>query len=657
MQFYIIRDWGRHGTIKVFYTVYDHQRNMEKRNVMYLRDGIIKEKIIHKLKNGTYFPVNNTFSIRINRLILMDVASGINIEYFFKFVFKKAFLDIKPALSKYNNLEILIEKSFANGFSEIIEVSLKSNMFLMINLSRDGTFGNLKVKWLFICENLRKSGNVFLEHGEENLFFLVDLRGEKLLNINCRVNLSQSFTNFNENSPFSNNNIFENIFPFGLLLFEEYDKPLYTNEKIGFLKVKLLRLFGAQGGMIVSYKCLDLSTRLGDDYIQSENQLIFQEGSFTAEIKIILVDDNITENDESFIISITEIKCDGSEICPIYPKLTEKKIIIVKNDYPSDLLTLSLSNMIANEPDIITINIKKNFKVQKSVSFFLKTYSDDKNFGLFYDQEKQYVTDFLDLNKNMTKAEKNIDYLPLYEKIVMDTEVYEKAVNLYIRDDLIRESKECLLIYIVYDPPIFHRMANVAKTLFIISNDLPKAVVFFKHDIIYLEEISNNFLEIPVVLENTMNLNISIVWKLFNCSSNLLEKKHLNGTFLLNGNGLSKVKIYISEIYVSENASTCAFRINTIDANVIVENARSNLKIVFLKKDKNNSLWEFDSKFIVGKFSDNFIEVPIKRFGLFENQKFKISIVNFNEKYGKNFVPFPSKTLLNKMFEMQQNQV
>ena len=77
-------------------------------------------------------------------------------------------------------------------------------------------------------------------------------------------------------------------------------------EDIGVVRIEIVRFGGTRGSLSVKYSTADITATAGQDYVASSGTITFDDGGSLQTIDIPISDDAIVENDETFVVRLSD---------------------------------------------------------------------------------------------------------------------------------------------------------------------------------------------------------------------------------------------------------------------------------------------------------------------------------------------------------------
>ena len=113
-----------------------------------------------------------------------------------------------------------------------------------------------------------------------------------------------------------------------------FEAPFFqrVSESVGILSLSLVRSNGSEGSVGVYFN-VEARNASSSDYSPQNGLVTFSNNVTRAQLNITIIDDNIAELDESFVVRLTK-PSGGVKIGP----QNEVTVVITHNDYPFGLL-------------------------------------------------------------------------------------------------------------------------------------------------------------------------------------------------------------------------------------------------------------------------------------------------------------------------------
>lgn len=109
----------------------------------------------------------------------------------------------------------------------------------------------------------------------------------------------------------------------------QFTKPSHiVKESCGKVCIEVERVDGADGKVELTWKTKDQSALHAKDYIGGEGVLEFHTGETSKTIDIEIIDDHHFEKDETFMVELTEVTCEGAKL----GRLRRTVVTIVSDD-------------------------------------------------------------------------------------------------------------------------------------------------------------------------------------------------------------------------------------------------------------------------------------------------------------------------------------
>ncbi|KAJ7406541.1 G-protein coupled receptor 98 isoform X1 [Willisornis vidua] len=302
----------------------------------------------------------------------------------------------------------------------------------------------------------------------------------------------------------SNDNAF-GIISFNMSALITVNEPRGRNE---FVPLTLIRERGTYGTVIVAFEIEDGPNSAEEDLSPARGNITFMPGRSVLIYNITVLDDQIPENDEIFVVRLKSVE-GGAEINNTKNSVW---INIKKNDSP--VRFVQSAYVVPEEDDVVTIQVIRG----KDVSGKL-TGPDEDEVSVSYailtgdsTAHAQLNVDFLDLQPNAT--------------LVFPPLVHETYLKFKILDDAIPEIAETFQVMLLEDTLqgdavlIYPSVVHVTIQL----NDKPYGVlsvnsVLLTHPVIIDEDQISRFEGITVVRNGGTHGNVSVSWVIIRNSS------------------------------------------------------------------------------------------------------------------------------------------
>jgi Calx-beta domain-containing protein len=119
--------------------------------------------------------------------------------------------------------------------------------------------------------------------------------------------------------------------------------PIKAIEDVGLITINVVRNGGSHGPLSVEYSTRDVTALAGQDYVATSGTLVFNDGETTKSFDVPILDDAITEPDETFLVRLRN----GTNVDSIGP-VNEQVITLQDHDVPP---VLTINSVSINEPD------------------------------------------------------------------------------------------------------------------------------------------------------------------------------------------------------------------------------------------------------------------------------------------------------------------
>ncbi|XP_049326601.1 adhesion G-protein coupled receptor V1 isoform X2 [Astyanax mexicanus] len=282
--------------------------------------------------------------------------------------------------------------------------------------------------------------------------------------------------------------------PLGLYRFSPESQHLVIEEDVRTITLYVQRLYGFRSNRTqLYYKTSPGSATPGEDFTPvPDGQLLFDGRQTSAAIRLSILDDSLTEPDETFYVNLTDVRVlSASYPSPtarprIVPENSVSTITILTNDAVSGLLSIGPSLVRTSEdaqegaaPQKVVLRVRRTVGQTGVVSVRVRAYAGGL-VGPGLD-----VAPFLQ-ERNLTWAKEGEDFT-MEPQIVTLTEGQKEAeVSFFILDDLEPEGQEVFFIYLsdaeggaqIVSLPDESGFTSFAKII-ILGSDLHNGIVGF----------------------------------------------------------------------------------------------------------------------------------------------------------------------------------
>ncbi|XP_031794624.1 adhesion G-protein coupled receptor V1 [Sarcophilus harrisii] len=304
--------------------------------------------------------------------------------------------------------------------------------------------------------------------------------------------------------------ILSNDNAFGIISFDMpsliiVNEPRGRNESVPLI---LIREKGTYGSVTVSFEVEGGPNPPEEDLCPVKGNITFPPGRAIVVYNLTVLDDEIPENDELFLVKLKSIE-GGAEINTTRNSI---EVVIRKNDSP--IRFIQSSYLVSEEADILTIPVVRG---------------KNESGNLIGSDEYEVLINYAVVTGNSTAhAEQNVDFIDLQPNttIIFPPFVHESYLKFQIIDDAIPEIAESFLIILLKDTlqgdAVLLNPSMVQVT--IKANDKPYGVlsfnsVLFEQTVVIDEDRVSRFEEITVVRNGGTHGNISVSWVLTRNSS------------------------------------------------------------------------------------------------------------------------------------------
>ncbi|XP_027630761.1 adhesion G-protein coupled receptor V1 [Tupaia chinensis] len=302
----------------------------------------------------------------------------------------------------------------------------------------------------------------------------------------------------------SNDNAF-GIISFNMPSSITVSEPRGRNESV---PLTLIREKGTYGMVTVTFEVEDGPNPPEEDLSPVKGNITFPPGRATVVYNLTVLDDEIPENDEIFLIQLKNVE-GGAEINTSRNSI---EVIIKKNDSP--VRFVQSVYLVPEEDHILLIPVVRG---------------KDHNGNPIGSDEYEVSIGYAVITGNSTAhAQQNVDFIDLQPNatIVFPPFIHESHLKFQIVDDTIPEIAESFHIMLLKDTlqgdAVLTAPATVQVT--IKPNDKPYGVlsfnsILFERTVIIDEDTVSRFEEITVVRNGGTHGNVSVNWVLTRNSS------------------------------------------------------------------------------------------------------------------------------------------
>ncbi|XP_058583158.1 adhesion G-protein coupled receptor V1 isoform X6 [Neofelis nebulosa] len=302
----------------------------------------------------------------------------------------------------------------------------------------------------------------------------------------------------------SNDNAF-GIISFNMPFSITVSEPRGRNESVPFT---LIREKGTYGMVTVTFEVEGGPNPPEEDLSPVKGNITFPPGRATVVYNLTVLDDEVPENDEIFLIQLKSVE-GGAEI---NISRSSVEIIIKKNDSP--VRFIQSVYLVPEEDHILIIPVVRG--------------KDDSG-NLIGSDEYEVSISYVVITGNSTAhAQQNLDFIDLQPTttIVFPPFIHESHLKFHIVDDTIPEIAESFHVVLLKDTlqgdAVLLGPSTVQVT--IKPNDKPYGVlsfnsILFERTVVIDEDTTSRFEDITVVRNGGTHGNISVNWELTRNSS------------------------------------------------------------------------------------------------------------------------------------------
>uniref|UniRef100_G3UAQ4 Adhesion G protein-coupled receptor V1 n=1 Tax=Loxodonta africana TaxID=9785 RepID=G3UAQ4_LOXAF len=302
----------------------------------------------------------------------------------------------------------------------------------------------------------------------------------------------------------SNDNAF-GIISFNMLSSITVSEPRGRNESV---PLTLIREKGTYGTVTVCFEVEGGPNPPEEDLSPVKGNITFPPGRATIIYNLTVLDDEIPENDEMFLIQLKSVE-GGAEI---NTSMSSVEIIIKKNDSPVRF-TQSVF-LVPEEDHILIIPVLRG--------------KDDSGNLIGSDEYEVSISYAVITGNSTAHAQQNVDFidLQLNTTIVFPPFVHESHLKFQIIDDAIPEIAESFHVVLLKDS-LWGDAVLLGPSIVQVTikpNDKPYGVlsfnsILFERMVIIDEDTVSRFEEITVVRNGGTHGNVSVNWVLTRNSS------------------------------------------------------------------------------------------------------------------------------------------
>ncbi|XDC76153.1 hypothetical protein R6Z07F_007326 [Ovis aries] len=305
----------------------------------------------------------------------------------------------------------------------------------------------------------------------------------------------------------SNDNAF-GIISFNMPFSITVSEPRGRNESV---PLTLIREKGTYGMVTVTFEVVGGPYPPEEDLSPVKGNITFPPGKATVAYNLTVLDDEVPENDEIFLIQLKSVE-GGAEI---NTSRSSVEIIVKKNDSP--VRFIQNVYLVPEEDHVLTVPVVRG--------------KDDSGNLIGSDDCEVSISYAIITGNSTAHAQQNLDFIDLQPNttIVFPPFIYESHLKFQIVDDAIPEIAESFQVMLLKDTlrgdAVLLGPSVVQVT--IKPNDKPYGVlsfnsVLFERTVIIDEDTTTRFEEITVVRNGGTHGNVSVNWVLTRNSSDPL---------------------------------------------------------------------------------------------------------------------------------------
>ncbi|KAI4584561.1 hypothetical protein MJG53_007840 [Ovis ammon polii x Ovis aries] len=302
----------------------------------------------------------------------------------------------------------------------------------------------------------------------------------------------------------SNDNAF-GIISFNMPFSITVSEPRGRNESV---PLTLIREKGTYGMVTVTFEVVGGPYPPEEDLSPVKGNITFPPGKATVAYNLTVLDDEVPENDEIFLIQLKSVE-GGAEI---NTSRSSVEIIVKKNDSP--VRFIQNVYLVPEEDHVLTVPVVRG--------------KDDSGNLIGSDDCEVSISYAIITGNSTAHAQQNLDFIDLQPNttIVFPPFIYESHLKFQIVDDAIPEIAESFQVMLLKDTlrgdAVLLGPSVVQVT--IKPNDKPYGVlsfnsVLFERTVIIDEDTTTRFEEITVVRNGGTHGNVSVNWVLTRNSS------------------------------------------------------------------------------------------------------------------------------------------
>nr|XP_021553254.1 G-protein coupled receptor 98 [Neomonachus schauinslandi] len=302
----------------------------------------------------------------------------------------------------------------------------------------------------------------------------------------------------------SNDNAF-GIISFNMPFSIAVSEPRGRNESV---PLTLIREKGTYGMVTVTFEVEGGPNPPEEDLSPVQGNITFPPGRATVVYNLTVLDDEVPENDEIFLIQLKNVE-GGAEI---NTSKSSVEIIIKKNDSP--VRFIQNAYLVPEEDHILLIPVVRG--------------KDDNGHLIGSDEYEVSISYVIVTGNSTAHAQQNLDFIDLQPTptIVFPSFIHESHLKFQIVDDTIPEIAESFHVVLLKDTLQGDAvlLAPSIVQITIKPNDKPYGVlsfnsILFERTVVIDEDTTSRFEEITVVRNGGTHGNISVNWELTRNSS------------------------------------------------------------------------------------------------------------------------------------------
>uniref|UniRef100_A0A3B4G959 Adhesion G-protein coupled receptor V1 n=1 Tax=Pundamilia nyererei TaxID=303518 RepID=A0A3B4G959_9CICH len=291
--------------------------------------------------------------------------------------------------------------------------------------------------------------------------------------------------------------------PYGLFSFTQ--NQINTTEKEGMVNVSIIRSFGNEGSVLVTYESSSSTALSGLDFAPASGQLLLTPGQKLQQVALHILDDSLPEGPEVFFVNITAVALDnirdvdytvresGLQLDqpPAVGSISSLAVIILQNDNVEGILEF--------RQDYV------NITVEEDVGTLLIPVV--RRLGTYGRVSAQFFS------RSLTAAP-DVDYILYNGSVTFVHGQNTSYINVTIIDDLDSEYAEVFEVVLVgaTEGAVLGSQNIVRVTIG--KSDSPSGVVRFLNESLITVANPNSTLKLSLVLERSGGLvgNATVAW-------------------------------------------------------------------------------------------------------------------------------------------------